>query len=148
MAGTVNKVILIGNLGKDPEIRFLENGTCLARFSIATSETYLDKTSGEKREVTEWHSIVAWKGLATIAQSYLRKGMKVYVEGKLRTRTWQDESNQTKTSTEIVADEINMLSRAEKETSTEKPYPSSIENNNLKKMDVNLSPSPEDDLPF
>jgi single-strand DNA-binding protein len=74
--------------------------------------------------------------------------MKVYVEGKLRTRTWQDESNQTKTSTEIVADEINMLSRAEKETSTEKPYPSSIENNNLKKMDVNLSPSPEDDLPF
>jgi single stranded DNA-binding protein len=85
MAGSVNKVILIGNLGKDPEIRFLENGTCLARFSIATSETYLDKTSGEKREVTEWHSIVAWKGLATIVQTYLRKGMKVYVEGKLRT---------------------------------------------------------------
>lgn len=148
MAGSVNKVILIGNLGKDPEIRFLENGTCLARFSIATSETYLDKTSGEKREVTEWHSIVAWKGLATIVQTYLRKGMKVYVEGKLRTRTWQDESNQTNTVTEIVANEITMLSKSENQHTSEKPYPSSIETTSLQKMDVNLQPNPEDDLPF
>jgi single-strand DNA-binding protein len=148
MAGSVNKVILIGNLGKDPEIRFLENGTCLARFSIATSETYLDKTSGEKREVTEWHSIVAWKGLATIVQTYLRKGMKVYVEGKLRTRTWQDESNQTNTVTEIVANEITMLSKSENQNTSEKPYPSSIETTSLQKMDVNLQPNPEDDLPF
>lgn len=148
MAGSVNKVILIGNLGKDPEIRFLENGTSLARFSIATSETYLDKTSGEKREVTEWHTIVAWKGLATIVQTYLRKGMKVYVEGKLRTRTWQDETNHTNTVTEIVANEITMLSRADQENTPEKPYPSSIETKSLQKMDVNLQPNPEDDLPF
>lgn len=148
MAGSVNKVILIGNLGKDPEIRFLENGTSLARFSIATSETYLDKTSGEKREVTEWHSIVAWKGLATIVQTYLRKGMKVYVEGKLRTRTWQDEASHTNTVTEIVANEITMLSRADHENTPEKPYPSSIETKSLQKMDVNLQPNPEDDLPF
>ncbi len=148
MAGSVNKVILIGNLGKDPEIRFLENGTSLARFSIATSETYLDKTSGEKREVTEWHTIVAWKGLATIVQTYLRKGMKVYVEGKLRTRTWQDETNHTNTVTEIVANEITMLSRADQENTPEKSYPSSIETKSLQKMDVILQPNPEDDLPF
>lgn len=148
MAGSVNKVILIGNLGKDPEIRFLENGTSLARFSIATSETYLDKITGEKREVTEWHSIVAWKGLATIVQTYLRKGMKVYVEGKLRTRTWQDETNHTNTVTEIVANEITMLSRADHENTPDKPYPSSIETTSLQKMDVNLQPNPEDDLPF
>jgi single-strand DNA-binding protein len=91
MAGSVNKVILIGNLGKDPEVRALENGAKLARFSIATSESYTDKNTNEKKEITEWHNIVVWRGLADVAENYLKKGMKVYVEGKLRTRSWQDD---------------------------------------------------------
>jgi single-strand DNA-binding protein len=80
MAGSVNKVILIGNLGKDPEVRYLESGVPVANFSIATSESYTDKTSGEKREITDWHNIVIWRGLATVAEKYLKKGMKVYIE--------------------------------------------------------------------
>ncbi len=87
MAGSVNKVILVGNLGKDPEVRYLENGVSVARFPIATSETFTDKNSGEKREITDWHNIVLWRGLAKIAESYLKKGMKVYIEGKLKTRS-------------------------------------------------------------
>ncbi len=87
MAGTVNKVILIGNLGKDPEIRRLENGSMVATFSIATSDTYTDKTTGEKKEITDWHDIVVWRGLAEIAEKYLKKGYKVYIEGKLKKRS-------------------------------------------------------------
>ncbi|MBK9146257.1 MAG: single-stranded DNA-binding protein [Flavobacteriales bacterium] len=108
----VNKVILIGNLGADPEVRHLQNGAAVANFRIATSETYKDKTTGEKREQTEWHSIVAWRGLAEIVEKYLRKGSKVYVEGKLRTRQWQDKDGNTRYTTEIHADEMNMLDRA------------------------------------
>lgn len=109
MAGSVNKVILIGNLGRDPEVRSLENGAKLARFSIATSESYMDKTTGEKIENTDWHNIVVWRGLADVAEKYLRKGNKVYIEGKLKTRSWQDENNQTKYATDIVADNMTML---------------------------------------
>lgn len=111
MAG-VNKVILIGNLGADPEVRHLQNGASVANFRIATSETYKDKQTGEKREQTEWHSIVAWRGLAEITERYLRKGSKVYVEGKLRTRQWQDKDGNTRYTTEIHADEMTMLDRA------------------------------------
>ncbi len=107
----VNKVILIGNLGADPEVRHLQNGASVANFRIATSETYKDKTTGEKREQTEWHSIVAWRGLAEITEKYLRKGSKVYVEGKLRTRQWQDKEGTTRYTTEIQADEMNLLDR-------------------------------------
>ncbi|MCB0811898.1 MAG: single-stranded DNA-binding protein, partial [Flavobacteriales bacterium] len=82
----VNKVILIGNLGADPEVRHLQTGASVANFRIATSETYRDRQTGEKREQTEWHNVVAWRGLAEITEKYLRKGSKVYVEGKLRTR--------------------------------------------------------------
>lgn len=149
MAGSVNKVILIGNLGKDPELRYLENGVAVARFSIATSETYTDKSTGEKREITDWHNIVLWRGLAKVAETYLKKGMKVYIEGKLKTRSWQDESNQTRYTTEIVADEMTMLSRAEGNGNTGgSSYPSSVENNPVQPMDTNLSKEPEDDLPF
>ena len=88
MSGSVNKVILVGNLGKDPEIRHLENGATVANFSIATSENYKDRKTGEKVSQTEWHNIVAWRGLAEIAEKYLKKGQKVYIEGKLKTRTW------------------------------------------------------------
>jgi single-strand DNA-binding protein len=105
----VNKVILIGRLGKDPEVRNLDNGAVVANFSIATSESYKDRTTGEKKEITEWHNIVLWRGLAEIAQKFLRKGDMVYIEGKLRTRSWEKEGV-TRYTTEIVADNMTMLS--------------------------------------
>ena len=147
MAGSVNKVILIGNLGKDPEVRYLDNGVGVARFSIATSESYTDKTSGEKREITDWHNIVMWRGLAKVAESYLKKGMKVYIEGKLKTRSYTDENNQTKYTTEVVADEMTMLSRAEN-TGNNPNYPSSIEKSKPNPSKEDISAEAEDDLPF
>ncbi|MFN3875621.1 MAG: single-stranded DNA-binding protein [Flavobacteriales bacterium] len=107
----VNKVILIGNLGADPEVRHLQNGAAVANFRIATSETYRDRQTGEKREQTEWHNIVAWRGLAEIVEKYLRKGSKVYVEGKLRTRQWQDKDGNTRYTAEVHADDMTMLDR-------------------------------------
>ena len=101
MAGSVNKVILIGNLGKDPEIRHLENGATVANFSIATSENYKDRKTGEKVSQTEWHNIVAWRGLAEIAEKFIKKGDKIYIEGKLKTRTWQDKEGNNRYSTEV-----------------------------------------------
>ena len=114
----VNKVILIGNLGADPEVRHLQNGVSVANFRIATSEVYKDKTTGEKREQTEWHSIVAWRGLAEITEKYLKKGSKVYVEGKLRTRKWEKDGIDRYT-TEIMADEMSLLDRPTGERSNE-----------------------------
>jgi single-strand DNA-binding protein len=105
----VNKVILIGRLGKDPEVRNLDNGAVVANFSIATSESYKDRTTGEKKEVTEWHNIVLWRGLAEIAQKYLHKGDQVFIEGKLRTRSWEKDGV-TRYTTEVVADNMTMLS--------------------------------------
>ncbi|WP_066756975.1 single-stranded DNA-binding protein [Crocinitomix algicola] len=148
MAGSVNKVILIGNLGRDPEVRYLESGVGVARFSIATSESYTDKNTGERREITDWHNIVMWRGLAKIAETYLKKGMKVYIEGKLKTRSWQDENNQTRYSTEVVADEMTMLSRAEQGSANQENYPSSVENKPVQPMNTDIGKDPEDDLPF
>ena len=149
MAGSVNKVILIGNLGRDPEMRYLESGVGVARFSIATSESYTDKNTGERREITDWHNIVLWRGLAKITEKYLKKGMKVYIEGKLKTRSWQDENNQTRYTTEIVADNMTMLSRGDNTATNEQTkYPSTVEDKPLKPMDTNLKKEPEDDLPF
>jgi single-strand DNA-binding protein len=103
MAGSVNKVILVGNLGKDPEIRRLNSGDPVVNFSLATSETWRDKNSGERKEKTEWHNIVIFNdNLAKVAEQYLKKGMKVYVEGQLQTRKWQDQSGQDRYTTEIV----------------------------------------------
>jgi len=99
---SVNKVILIGNLGKDPETRYLPSGEAVTSFSIATSETWKDKTSGEKKEATEWHRISAFGKLAEICGEYLRKGSQVYIEGALRTRKWQDKEGQDRYTTEIV----------------------------------------------
>ncbi len=107
----VNKVILIGNLGADPEVRHLQNGATVANFRIATSETFKDRQTGEKREQTEWHNIVAWRGLGEITEKYLRKGSKVYVEGKLRTRSWQDRDGNNRYTTEVHADEMTLLDR-------------------------------------
>ena len=103
MAGSVNKVILVGNLGADPEVRNLPSGGKVVNLSIATSENWKDKNTGERREKTEWHRVVIFsEGLARVAESYLRKGSKVYIEGQLQTRKWQDQSGQDKYSTEIV----------------------------------------------
>lgn len=110
MAG-INKVILVGNLGKDPEVRYLEGGTAVANFPIATSETYKDKTSGERKTITEWHNIVLWRGLAEIAEKYLKKGSQVYIEGKLKTRQWQDKDGNNRYTTEIVGDNLQMLGK-------------------------------------
>jgi single-strand DNA-binding protein len=107
MAG-VNKVILVGNLGKDPEVRHLEGGNSVANFTLATNEYYKDK-QGNRVERTEWHNISAWRGLAELAEKYLKKGTQVYVEGKLRTRQYQDKDQQTRYITEIIAEEISLL---------------------------------------
>jgi len=110
MAG-INKVILVGNLGRDPEMRYTPNGIAVCSFSIATSETYKDKNSGERITQTEWHNIVLWRGLAETSEKYLRKGSKVYIEGKLKTRKWDDNQGITRYSTEIVADVMQMLDK-------------------------------------
>lgn len=103
MAGSVNKVILVGNLGRDPEVRSLNDGSPVVNLSLATSESWRDKATGERREKTEWHRIVIFnENLAKVAQNYLKKGSKIYIEGQLQTRKWQDQSGQDKYSTEVV----------------------------------------------
>ncbi len=110
MARGVNKVILIGNLGKDPEVRYMPSGGAVANVTLATSESWKDKQSGEKQERTEWHTVVFYNRLAEIAGEYLKKGSKVYVEGSLRTRKWQDKnSGADRYTTEIIASEMQML---------------------------------------
>ena len=150
MAGSVNKVILIGNLGKDPEVRHLENGAVVANFSIATSEVYTDKSTGEKKETTDWHDIVVWRGLAEIAEKYLKKGYKVYIEGKIKKRSWQDKENITRFTTEIIADELNILSRpegTEKSNGNNASYSQEGTPTPPIKID-NLTKEESDDLPF
>src|SRR6187402_3677230 len=108
MAGSVNKVILVGNLGKDPEIRRTQDGRPIANLTVATSETWRDKNTGERKEKTEWHRVVIFsEGLCRIAERYLRKGSKVYLEGQLQTRKWQDQSGNDRYSTEIVLQGFN-----------------------------------------
>ena len=105
----VNKVILIGNLGQDPEMRSFASGDAVCNIRVATSETWKDKNSGEQQEKTEWHTVVAFRRLAEIMGQYLKKGSKVYIEGKLRTRKWQDQQGNDRYTTEIIADEMQML---------------------------------------
>lgn len=107
MAG-VNKVILVGNLGKDPEVRYLDSGVAVANFSLATTENYKNK-QGEKVSQTEWHNIVLWRGLAEVAEKWLKKGSSVYIEGKIRTKKWEDKEGNTRYNTEILADNMTML---------------------------------------
>ncbi len=110
MARGINKVILVGNLGKDPEIRYVPNGGAVANLNIATSESWKDKATGEKQERTEWHRVVFFGKLAEIAQEYLKKGAQIYVEGRLQTRKWQDKtSGQDRYTTEIIGSELQML---------------------------------------
>jgi len=109
MARGVNKVILVGNLGKDPEVRYMPNGNAVANITLATTESWKDKQSGEQQEKTEWHRIVMFRRLGEIAGEYLKKGSQVYIEGKLQTRKWQDNSGNDRYTTEIVANEMQML---------------------------------------
>ncbi len=106
---SVNKVILVGNLGKDPETRYMSGGDAVCNITIATSESWKDKNTGEKREITEWHKVVFYRKLAEIAGQYLRKGSSVYVEGRIRTRKWQDKDGNDRYTTEIEATEMQML---------------------------------------
>jgi len=124
----VNKVILIGNLGKDPEVRYLDNGVAVANISLATSESYKNK-EGERITQTEWHDVVLWRGLAEVAEKFLKKGSSVYIEGKLRTNKWVDKDENNRYKTEVLADKLTMLGK------------SNSQDNSVEK-------SSEDDLPF
>lgn len=135
MAG-VNKVILVGNLGKDPEVRHLEGGAAVANFTLATTEVYKDKT-GTRQEQTEWHNIVVWRGLAEVAEKYLKKGMTIYVEGKLRTRSWDDKEGNKRYTTEIVGDTFTILSKKENSNTSGNANDS-----------LSSGPKTGDDLPF
>ena len=123
----VNKVILVGNLGKDPEVRYLDSGIAVANISLATTENYKNK-NGDRVSQTEWHDVVLWRGLAEVAEKYLEKGSSVYIEGKIRTSKWVDKENITRYKTEIMADKMNMLSKS---------------NNSIDESDNSLN-----DLPF
>ena len=109
MARGINKVILVGNLGADPETRYMPSGSAVTNLSVATSESWKDKQTGEQKDRTEWHKVAMFNRLAEIAAEYLRKGSQVYIEGKLRTRKWQDRDGNDRWTTEIVADEMQML---------------------------------------
>ena len=149
---SVNKVIIVGNLGRDPETRYLPSGEAVTNISVATTETWKDKASGEKKEATEWHRISFFGKLAEIAGEYLKKGSQVYVEGRLRTRKWQDKDGQDRYTTEVVAERMQMLgSRAGSgeprgepamESRTAEPKPAAAKKPAGKFDDM------EDDIPF
>lgn len=141
----VNKVILVGNLGKDPEIRYTQNGAAICNLTLATSETWKDKNTGEQRESTEWHKVVAFQRLAEIMGEYLKKGSKVYVEGKLQTRKWQDQQGHDRYTTEVVADNMQMLdAKGERPLQIEKePLPVSNGDTSTR-----TEKDPFDDIPF
>lgn len=149
----VNKVILVGRLGKDPEVRHLENNGVVANFSVATSEVYRDK-QGERVEQTEWHNVVVWRRLAEIAEKYLRKGSLVYIEGKIRTRSWDDKDGNKRYTTEVVADTFQMMDKASdkpgegKDNQTRKSENASSPQTVSEPESGGSSSSDEDDLPF
>lgn len=146
MAG-VNRVILVGNLGKDPEVRSLENGTKVASFPLATSESYTDK-NGEKQTKTEWHNIVVWRGLADVVDKYVKKGNQIYVEGKLRTRSWEDKEGNKRYTTEVVVDNMTMLG-GRRENNEEGSYNRPQEKTEAAETESNpFDTSEADDLPF
>jgi len=117
---SVNKVILVGNVGKDPEVRYLEGGTAVCSFPLATSETYRNR-DGDRVTTTEWHNIVLWRGLAEIAEKYVRKGSQLYIEGKIRTRSWDDREGNKRYTTEVIADTMQMLGKRAEEAQQQQP---------------------------
>ena len=151
---SVNKVMLLGNLGRDPEVRTFPNGDSVCNFSIATSTSWKDKSSGEKKEKTEWHNIVMYRKLAEIAGEYLKKGSSIFVEGSLQTRKWQTIEGQDRYTTEVVADTMQMLGGKDNRTSEpRKPddnfnqEPERVNKNEAKSAEPTLE-LPEDDIPF
>tara|TARA_B100000945_G_C20135065_1_gene481244 strand:+ start:146 stop:619 length:474 start_codon:yes stop_codon:yes gene_type:complete len=157
MAGSVNKVILIGNLGRDPEIRTMQNGNKVANLNIATSESWKDKTTGERKEKTDWHRVVIFGNLAEIAENYLKKGSKVYISGKLQTRKWQDQSGQDKYTTEVVLQgyggELTMLDAKGSGgqsgmDSPSNPHSDMPQNENSSGWDSSSLKEMDDDIPF
>lgn len=148
MAGSVNKVILIGNLGKDPEVRYLESGVAVARFPLATSESYKDRNTGEVKEQTDWHNVVLWRGLAEIAEKYLTKGNKIYVEGKLKNRSWQDNDGNTRYTTEVVVENMTMLGKNTTESTISNNNASVEKKENVTNQEFLAEDGAEDDLPF
>ena len=153
MAG-VNKVILIGNLGKDPEIRYLDSGVPVANITLATTESYTNK-EGERVSQTEWHDIVLWRGLAEITDKYLTKGSRVYIEGKIKTRKWEDKEGNNRYRTEILANNMTMLGgKTSHESPTEKTQEASTNDSNEEATNItaeseNVNTKQEnDDLPF
>lgn len=150
---SVNKVMLLGNLGRDPEVRTFPNGDSVCNFSIATSTSWKDKASGEKKEKTEWHNIVMYRKLAEIAGEYLKKGNSIFIEGSLQTRKWQTKEGQDRYTTEVVADTMQMLGGKSKPSNSDDNF--NQEPERVNKTDVNPGPSdeptlelPEDDIPF
>ena len=155
MAGSVNKVILIGNLGRDPEVRTMQNGNKVANLNIATSESWKDKTTGERKEKTDWHRVVIFGNLADIAENYLKKGSKVYISGKLQTRKWQDQSGQDKYTTEVVLQgyggELTMLDAKGSTGPSDMSSPAQNDmpqNENSSGWDSSSLKEMDDDIPF
>ncbi len=155
MARGVNKVILVGNIGGDPEVRHMPNGNAVTTLSVATSEAWKDKQTGEKQERTEWHRVVCFNRLGEIAGEYLRKGAKVYLEGSLRTRKWQDPQGQDRYTTEIVAAELQMLDSKSGSSSYDQmsspPAQQQASHSNANKMSQSAQEAFEeldDDIPF
>ena len=146
----VNKVIIVGNLGQDPEIRYMADGTAVANFSVATSETWKDKQTGEKKEKTEWHRIVVWRQLAEICAKYLSKGKQVYLEGKLQTRSWEKDGI-TRYTTEIVANEVQFLGSRDEGGGRGRPAGGGGGGNQVSDRGYPEPPMPDtrdDDIPF
>jgi single-strand DNA-binding protein len=142
----INKVILIGNLGQDPEIRYMADGTAVANFNIATSETWKDKQTGEKKERTEWHRIVAWRALGELCGKYLSKGRQVYVEGKLQTRSWEKDGV-TRYTTEIVAAEVQFLGGGSRDNAAG-PRPAGRQPVDQGYPEPPVPDNQDDDIPF
>ncbi len=145
MAG-VNKVILLGNLGQDPEIRYMADGTAVTNFSIATSETWKDKQTGEKKERTEWHRVVAWRQLGELCGKYLAKGRQVYIEGKLQTRSWEKDGV-TRYTTEIVASEVQFIG-GNRDESAGRGRPAGNQAVDRGYPEPPIADMPQDDIPF
>jgi single-strand DNA-binding protein len=148
MAKGVNKVILIGNLGKDPEVKYLPSGSAVVNTTLATSEQWKDKESGEKKERTEWHNIVFFGKVAEIAGEYLRKGSQVYVEGSLRTRKWQDKEGKDRYTTEIVVSDMQMLGSRGAATASYDEEPAARPAPKAKKPALEQAGDLDDDIPF
>lgn len=152
MSKGINKVILIGNLGTDPEIRYMSSGSAVANFSVATNESWKDKQTGEIQERTEWHKVSLFDKLAQIAGEYLKKGAKVYIEGSIRTKKWQDQSGNDRYSTEIIANTMQMLDSKEFKVKNNNNTDPSIENNNYSNLSSAKQPTEaiieSDEIPF